>query len=110
LYLKRFTNIITIVFAQISGFLSAVFGYESFKIMGGAKYEKGIWGLDIPLIYQTGTIYKEYCFFLFIWFLVLCFTGVIAATKRKIYLAALVSILCIASLFLIIYLNGRYAI
>lgn len=71
-------------------------------------YSEPLWGIDIPFIYQTEKIYTIYCLGLSVWFLLLCITGVIASLKNKKILPLIISVLIILSIFLVIFLNGRY--
>lgn len=85
-----------------------MFGYEVFNILRGNGYQKAIFGLDIPYLYQTEKIYTMYCFFLSLWFLLLCVFGVITALKNKKVVPIIMSLLFLATLELLILLNGRY--
>jgi len=107
--LRLFQKTLTLLLSQFAGFVAAVTGYEVVKIKLGTPYLKPLWGLDIPYIYQTETVYIKYCTFLFIWFLLLCILGVITSLKNKKIIPIAIAVLISLSLFLLVYLNGRYA-
>ena len=108
--LNIFIKIITLILCQVAGFIAAVTGYEVIKISYGTPYDKPLWGLDIPFVYQTEKIYSNYCLFISLGFLVLCIFGVITALKNKKIFSIIISIGIIVTIIILIFLNGRYEI
>jgi hypothetical protein len=106
--LKLFIKTFTLVLSQVSGFISAVLGYEAFRIYSGAEYNGGLLGLDIPFVYQTKEIYSQYCLWLCIWLFMLCIAGVLFSLRNKRIAALVTGFIIIITLFVIVYLNGRY--
>ena len=76
-------KILAVLCFQIAGFIAAVLGFEIFKLFTGTAYATGIWGLDIPYIYQTKEIYINYCLALGIWFLTISILGVLALLRKQ---------------------------
>ncbi|MCX6188085.1 MAG: hypothetical protein NTW54_00485 [Bacteroidetes bacterium] len=106
--MKSFIKIVTLLMAEIAGFFAAVLGYEVVKISIGMTYSKGLWGLEIPYLYQTKEIYLMYCLGWSLWFLLLCVIGVFTALRNKKAIPIAISILFLISVLVLLFLNGRY--
>lgn len=103
------SKILAVLCFQIAGFIAAVLGFEIFKLLTGTAYTVGIWGLDIPYIYQTKEIYIYYCIALGIWFLTLSVLGVFSLLKKQITLMLVYTLIVLISIFLVVFFNGRFA-
>jgi hypothetical protein len=106
--MNRFLKIFILLIGEVSGFAAALLGYEGLKYFTGSPSTIPLWGIDIPLYYQTPRLYAIYCSGWAIWFFILCAISVFSALHNRKWLSFGFALLILLSAFAFIVINGRH--
>jgi hypothetical protein len=105
--MNRFLRIFILFLSELSGFAAAILAYESIGVFLGRTLVKPLWGIEIPLYYQTPELYAWYCAGWSAWFLAVCICGIIFCQRNYKWAAVTMATSFVFSLVIFILVNGR---
>ncbi len=103
-------KISTLLVCEIMAFFAAILLAESGRIWLGFEYTTPLWGIEIPLFYQTPGLYAMYCSGWGLAFLLCSITGVIGALRARKTIMLITLLLLLIGLLVFIGINARPAL
>lgn len=106
----KFLKISTLFLCELSAFFAAVLLTEGSRIWMGFEYTGPLWGIDIPLYYQTPQLYSWYCGSWGLVFLLISVSGIIGALRARKTIMLITMLLLLIGLLVFIGINARPAL